>query len=118
MEEPKTPLTMEQKQQLMRERLGRNVGKIYEKPTPKPLPESIGEPTIIEVKKDKKIAKGKEKVVEPNSKSWRIEIKITSVKLLYKLEIISKMQGKSKQQYFLGLLEKDLAENVDLFKNL
>ena len=33
-------------------------------------------------------------------------------------QIISKMKGKSKQQYFLGLLEKDLAANADLFKNL
>lgn len=113
------PMTMEEKQQLMRERLGRNIGKMYDKPvematnekleivTPKPADKSIN-----------KVVKGKEKVLEANDKVWRIELKITSVKLLYKLEIISKMNGKSKQQYFLGLLEKDLAANADLFKNL
>ncbi|WP_394993039.1 hypothetical protein [Emticicia sp.] len=113
------PLTMEEKQQLMRERLGRNIGKMYDKPaeifTDKPLeietPKPVDKPTI-------KAVKGKEKVLIANEKVWRIELKITSVKLLYKLEILSKMKGKSKQQYFLGLLEKDLAANADLFKNI
>ncbi|GAB2642293.1 hypothetical protein GCM10027035_40290 [Emticicia sediminis] len=113
------PMTMEEKQQLMRERLGRNIGKMYDKPaeiatnktvdveTPKPVDKPIN-----------KVVKGKEKVLEANDKVWRIELKITSVKLLYKLEIISKMKGKSKQQYFLSLLEKDLAANAEMFKNI
>lgn len=113
------PLTMEEKQQLMRERLGRNIGKMYEKPAEIALNENLEIETPKPVEKNtKKIVKGKEKVLEASGKIWRIELKITSVKLLYKLEIISKMKGKSKQKYFLELLEKDLANNADLFKNI
>jgi hypothetical protein len=117
--QPKIPLTMEEKQQLMRERLGRNIGKMYEKPTEKVVNEALDlESSKPAVKPNNKVVKGKEKVTVFNEKTWRIELKITSVKLLYKLEIISKMRGKSKQQYILGLLEKDLAAKVDLFKNI
>jgi hypothetical protein len=112
------PMTMEEKQQLMRERLGRNIGKMYEKPAELKTNETLELAPKTVVKPINKVVKGKEKVLEANEKVWRIELKITSVKLLYKLEIISKMKGKSKQQYFLGLLEKDLAANADFFKNI
>ena len=112
------PMTMEEKQQLMRERLGRNIGKMYEKPAEITTNETLEVATKPVDKPINKVVKGKEKVLETNEKVWRIELKITSVKLLYKLEIISKMKGKSKQQYFLGLLEKDLVANAELFKNL
>lgn len=112
------PMTMEEKQQLMRERLGRNIGKMYEKPVEITANETLEVTTKPVDKPINKVVKGKEKVLEANDKVWRIELKITSVKLLYKLEIISKMKGKSKQQYFLGLLENDLAANADLFKNI
>jgi hypothetical protein len=112
------PMTMEEKQQLMRERLGRNIGKMYEKPAEITTNEILEVVTKPVDKPLNKVVKGKEKVLEANDRVWRIELKITSVKLLYKLEIISKMKGKSKQQYFLGLLEKDLAANADLFKNI
>ena len=111
------PMTMEEKQQLMRERLGRNIGKMYDKPVEITTNETL-EVATKPVDKPNKVVKGKEKVLEAIDKVWRIELKIASVKLLYKLEIISKMKGKSKQQYFLGLLEKDLAANADLFKNI
>ncbi len=113
------PMTMEEKQQLMRERLGRNIGKMYDKPAEVSTNENLRVETPVPIHKTvNKVVKGKEKMLEANDKVWRIELKITSVKLLYKLEIISKMKGKSKQQYFLGLLEKDLAANAELFKNL
>ncbi|WP_064198446.1 MULTISPECIES: hypothetical protein [Emticicia] len=113
------PMTMEEKQQLMRERLGRNIGKMYEKPVDVLENENlVVESPKIADKSEKKVTKGKEKAIEMNEKVWRIELKITSVKLIYKLEIISKMKGKSKQQYLLGLLEKDLVENVGLLKDL
>jgi hypothetical protein len=112
------PMTMEEKQQLMRERLGRNIGKMYDKPVEITTNETLEVATLKPVDKPNKVVKGKEKVLEATDKIWRIELKIASVKLLYKLEIISKMKGKSKQQYFLGLLEKDLAANADLFKNI
>ncbi len=115
----KKPLTIEEKQQFMRERLGRNISKMYEKPAEKVVDETLDlEIAKLTSKPSNKVVKGKEKVIEANEKTWRIELKITSVKMLYKLEIISKMKGKSKQQYFLGLLEKDLAANAELFKNL
>jgi hypothetical protein len=113
------PMTMQEKQQLMRERLGRNIGKMYEKPAEIAFNENPRVEIPVPIHKTvNKVVKGKEKVFEANDKVWRIELKITSVKLLYKLEIISKMKGKSKQQYFLGLLEQDLATNADLFKNI
>lgn len=113
------PMTMEEKQQLMRERLGRNIGKMYDKPAEIVTHEKLEVETPKHVDKPiNKVVKGKEKNLETSEKVWRIELKITSVKLLYKLEIISKMKGKSKQQYFLGLLERDLAANANLFKNI
>lgn len=112
------PMTMEEKQQLMRERLGRNIGKMYDKPVEITTNETLEVATLKLADKPNKVVKGKEKNLETSEKVWRIELKITSVKLLYKLEIISKMNGKSKQQYFLGLLEKELADNADLFKNI
>lgn len=121
MEKPKTPLTMEEKQQLMIERLGRNVSKMYEKPIEisqmpvEILPENSPKKII---KEGKKIAKGNEKIDESLPKSWRIELKITSINLIYKLEIISKMHGKTKQKYLLDLIERDLIKNAELFKKI
>ncbi len=121
MEQTKAPLTMEEKQQLMRERLGRNVSKMYEKPIEaSPIPVELLQeksPKKVEKEENKKV-KGKEKVAEPISKSWRIELKIKSVNLIYKLEIISKMQGKSKQKYLLDLIERDLVKNAELLKKI
>lgn len=121
MEKTKTPLTMQEKQQLMRERLGRNVSKMYEKPIEvSPIPVELlteNSPKKI-TKEEKKIAKGKEKIDELLPKSWRIELKITSVNLIYKLEIISKMHGKTKQKYLLDLIERDLVQNAELFKKI
>ncbi len=114
MEQPKTPLTMEEKQQLMRERLGRNVGKMYDKPVESP----VELPKELTPREENKKVKGKEKAAELTSKSWRIELKITSVNLIYKLEIISKMHGKTKQKYLLDLIERDLALNAELFKKI
>ena len=121
MEQTKTPLTMEEKQQLMRERLGRNIGKIYEKPietSPIPVELLTENSPKKNIKEEKKIAKGKEKIDESLPKSWRIELKITSVNLIYKLEIISKMHGKTKQKYLLDLIERDLVQNAELFKKI
>jgi hypothetical protein len=121
MEQTKTPLTMEEKQQLMRERLGRNIGKIYEKPietSPIPVELLTGNSPKKVTKEENKIVKGKEEVAKPISKSWRIELKITSVNLIYKLEIISKMHGKTKQKYLLDLIERDLVQNAELFKKI
>ena len=66
------PMTMEEKQQLMRERLGRNIGKMYEKPAEITPNETLEVATKPVDKPINKVVKGKEKVLETNKISRQI----------------------------------------------